>query len=133
MRSKNNLEVVRFTGQVYAHSGRGTSLGFPTANLKLRQPLEHGIFISRTQVNGEWHPSVTFIGVPKTFSEEAQERAETHILKGTYELVGQTITVELLQFLRPNQKFSSIPELIKAITADVAEAQAYFEQDLASN
>lgn len=101
-------------------------MGFPTANIRLSQPVKHGIYVSRTQIQDIWYPSVTFVGIPKTFTQEALERAETHILEGNFELVGQVLTVELLKYLRPNQEFSSVSELIKAITNDVAQAKEYF-------
>lgn len=129
MRSKNSSPVISFSGKVYAQSGRGKGLGFPTANIQLKSKIEHGIYVSRTKIGENWHPSVTFVGVPKTFSAETQERAETHILKGEFELVGRELVVELLKFLRPNKKFASIVELTKAIQDDVAEAKAYFAPD----
>lgn len=127
MRSKNNTPLAIFSGTVFAHTGRGKSLGYPTANLLLSQPIEHGIYISQTVVSSTWHPSVTFIGVPKTFTDQSVERAETHILNGSFELVGQAITVELLKFIRPIKKFPSIRELTRAIQQDVEQAKAYFE------
>lgn len=126
MRSKNNLPLAQCSGKVYSHTGRGTSLGYPTANIQLTQPIEHGVYISRTLIGDQRHASVTFIGVPTLFSDQSFERAETHILEGRYQLVGKIITIELLKFLRPIKKFSSIHALIQAIQQDVAQAKTYF-------
>lgn len=125
MKSKNS-SLGFFSGIVYAHLGRGKDIGFPTANVKIQHMLPHGVYISRTLVGNEWHPSITFIGIPPTFEEDTMERTETHILRGSFELVGQKISVELLKFLRKNQKFSSIQDLIQAITSDKKQALQFF-------
>lgn len=126
VRLKNSLILDSFSGKVVAHAGRGKGLGFPTANVLLTKKIPAGIYISQTRIQQEWHPSVTFIGVPITFAEDTLERAETYILKGDFELAGTTIAVELLQFIRENKKFDSVSDLVAAIQADVTQANDFF-------
>lgn len=128
MKLKNKLGpsvLGEFSGVVYKHLGRGTQLGFPTANVRLNKKFPHGVYISQTQVGDRWYPSLTFIGIPTTFSDP-DERAETYILEGKFDLVGTTIQVKLLVFLRTNKKFSTAAELIQAIQQDESQAKDFF-------
>lgn len=128
MKSKSNSGqyLGSFSGKVYAHLGRGKQIGYPTANVQLDKKIPHGVYISQAFVNGAWHPSLTFVGIPRTFIEDSAERAETYILEGEFELVGQELKVELLVSLRENKKFAGVPELIQAIEQDVSQAKSFF-------
>ncbi len=101
-------------------------MGYPTANVRLSQPFRHGVYISRALVDQTWHPSLTFVGIPSTFATDTEERAETHILEGDFDLVGKELRVELLQFVRNNKKFDNPDELIHAIQQDVLLAKSFF-------
>jgi riboflavin kinase/FMN adenylyltransferase len=48
-------------------------------------------------------------------------RAESWILDFDGDLYGQTITLEFMKFLRPEQKFDSLEELKAQIHRDAAE------------
>lgn len=107
-------------------SGRGRELGFPTANVHVDTSVPDGIFVSRTQVDGVWLPSVTFIGIPTTFRTDAIRRGETYLLDGTHELRSQVIRVELLEYIRKNQTFPTVSSLVHQIEEDVKVAKQYF-------
>lgn len=125
LRNKPEIILGSFSGVVYKNQSRGKQLGYPTANVHLAQYLPHGVYISQTTVRGKTYPGLTFIGIPTTF-EDPDERAETHLLDQELDLVGQEITVQLLQFVRENKKFSSPAELIQAIQQDVVQARNFF-------
>jgi riboflavin kinase/FMN adenylyltransferase len=50
---------------------------------------------------------------------------EIHLLNWSGDLYGQTLTVSLEQFLRPEQKFASLDDLKTQIQADCAAARAF--------
>ena len=52
--------------------------------------------------------------------------AETNILGFSGDLYGQPATVELLDFLRPEQKFSSVQALYDQVQKDVQTARRTF-------
>jgi riboflavin kinase/FMN adenylyltransferase len=52
---------------------------------------------------------------------------EIHLLDWSGDLYGQTLTVSLEQFLRPEQKFASLDALKTQIQTDCAAARAFFE------
>jgi riboflavin kinase/FMN adenylyltransferase len=52
---------------------------------------------------------------------------EVHLLDWSGDLYGQTLTVSLEQFLRPEQKFASLDALKGQIQADCEVAKAFLE------
>lgn len=116
--------MYRVWGKVREGKKRGTSLGFPTANIKLRKDIPEGIYISKTRIGKKNFPSVTFIGETKTFAEETYQ-AETYIFSYDSNIYNKWITVTLVKKIRSSKKFSSKEALITAIRKDVAVAKKY--------
>ncbi len=103
----------------------GRTIGFPTANqffAKGQLVPSFGVYASRTSVNGKTYRSMTNIGIKPTVSYGGSPLAETYIDGFSGDIYGQTIKVELLDFLRPEKKFSSLEELKKQISDDIANA-----------
>lgn len=102
------------------------SLGFPTANLDMPADLvcpAKGAYFSLTEADGSVFRSVTNIGTRPTVTEDLIPTCETHILDFSGDLYGKEITVRLLQFLRPEQHFGSLDELIDAVNENVEYAR----------
>lgn len=114
------------SGQVIEGAKRGKDLGFPTANVLFTQHLEDGIYVSKTTIDDQTYPSVTFIGAAVTF-EETQRKSETYILDFDKNLYGQKITVKLLQKIRNNQKFESAEKLVQQMNDDIVKTREYFK------
>ena len=114
-------------GVVVRGDGRGRHLGFPTANIQVREsdkllPLA-GVYAVRGvlrsgPVDGVLHlgPRPTFPGSPPTI--------ELHLFDFDQDLYGEVVRVDFIERLRDIHPFSTIPELVAAIEADVAEARA---------
>jgi riboflavin kinase / FMN adenylyltransferase len=126
----------RLLGRSYALQGvvvqgqqLGRTIGFPTANLKL--PPEK--FLPRQGVYCVWvqgvstHPlplrGVMNIGYRPTVAG-IQQTIEVHLLDWSGDLYGQTLTVSLEKFLRPEQKFDSLDALKAQIQADSTMARS---------
>ena len=62
------------------------------------------------------------LGIRPTF-EPPKELLEPHFFDFSGDLYGQTIAVELISFLRPEQKFDSLAALTAQMDEDCAEAQ----------
>jgi len=122
------------TGVVVKGQQLGRTIGFPTANLEL--PPEkflprQGVYGVRVDVPSlsspiSSQPGVMNIGMRPTVSGKALS-VEVHLLDWFGDLYGQTITVSLEQFLRPEQKFASLDQLKAQIQEDCAVARAFFE------
>lgn len=119
-----------FTLSGFVVSGRklGRIIGFPTANLAVntRQVLPpDGAYVSNFLLNGKSHHAVTNIGVRPTVSGEART-IETHLLQyNGPEFYGADAELQLLEFLRPEQKFDSVDDLKRQIGLDCAAAASY--------
>jgi riboflavin kinase/FMN adenylyltransferase len=115
-------------GKVEIGDGRGHALGFPTANLSTwaghLQPAS-GVYVSRATVNGVVWGAVTNVGVRPTFeASSVPTRVETHLLDFNGDLYGEEMELTFLARLRPEQKFSTIEELIAQIQSDIKNARA---------
>ena len=119
-------------GVVERGEQRGRQLGFPTANIKpfLEFRPSAGVYISQTTVNGKIHPSVTNIGLNKTFVDGDHHpfKVETFILDGDHQIYGREIKVELLEWVREEKKFAGLNELVAQIKNDVSVARQLHQQ-----
>ena len=129
------------TGNVEKGKQQGREIGFPTANVSLKNFLKPplGVYVSRlkiidsknSEICNDWLPSISNIGTRPTVSGESIN-LETHIIdfkKNNFEtnLYGKRIHVELIEFLRPEKKFESLSELQKQIEIDTKRACEFHE------
>lgn len=113
------------SGKVKPGKKRGKTLGFPTANIDVDTTIPEGIYISETTFNDKTYPSVTFIGVARTF-QATEFISETYILHYSDELYNKDLTITLIKKIRNNEIFKNKDDLIKAMENDVAKAKEYF-------
>lgn len=115
----------RMEGTVIQGHARGRLLGFPTANiapLPDRALPADGIYATVTTVDGRRHPSATYVGTGPTF-ENGERQVEVFLLDFADNLYGSHITVELLERVRPDQRFESAAALVTQMERDVADAR----------
>lgn len=118
-----------FQFEVVDGDRRGRLLGAPTINQNFPEQFVHpkfGVYASRTYVDGMWKPSVTNFGIRPTVALPVP-RSETCILDYRGNLYGQYVEVSLLEFIRGEQKFSSLQELAAQIAKDAKTARKIFE------
>lgn len=117
--------------QVQRGDQRGRTLGFPTANLPL--PPEklvpafgvYACWVYRARQPGSRYPAVANLGIRPTISVEPGEPLfEAHLLDFNEDLYGEKLRVELMHFLRPEQRFSGLEELRAQISRDSESARA---------
>lgn len=103
----------------------GKKIGFPTANLHLDPEdliPKIGVYVCQVVCEGKCYGGVLNIGYNPTFGEEKLV-AETHIFDFNQDIYGKPIKVNLLQFLRSEQKFAGVQELAAQISRDVVQAK----------
>jgi len=109
------------SGYVVRGSGRGTGLGFPTANIELTpgQALPaDGVYATLTHINGKTYNSMTNMGMCPTFNG-GKHTAEVYIMDFNKDLYGQKVAVDFIQRIRDEKRFDSIEGLKKQINEDV--------------
>ena len=116
----------RMRGRVVSGQRLGRSLGFPTANLRLRRrrsPLA-GIFAVRVLgVEPQPLAGVTSLGTRPTVGG-GELLLETHIMDFDGELYGRELEIEFVARLRDELHFASLDELVLQMRRDAAEARA---------
>lgn len=124
----------RWLGRAYSVKGtvmhgekRGRLLGFPTANL---QPDEHyvlpakGVYAVRINYGGSMLGGVMNLGVKPTFHDQViRPSLEIHIFDFEGSLYGESLQVEIIDFIREERKFGGIEELKAQIAKDAETAK----------
>jgi len=118
----------RFSGTVVQGRGLGHTIGWPTANLQVdgRKFLPGlGVYAAWAQVGDEdvRLPAVMNLGPQPTVDPNSPSAVEVHLLDTNRELVGQRLTVEPVQRLRGQQRFSGLEELSAQIGRDAQLAR----------
>ena len=115
-------------GMVIRGQGLGKKKLVPTINLSVKEyqfPGE-GVYITRTQIDGQWHPSVSFLGHRVTTDDSFA--VETHILDTEIAEINGKIVLEFVDFIRKNKKFDSLDTLKKQIEDDIEVAKAVLHE-----
>jgi riboflavin kinase/FMN adenylyltransferase len=117
-------------GKVIPGDRRGRELGFPTANLRLEADcrLRHSYFAERLQRgDGSLLDGVASYGRRPTF-DDGPPLLEVHAFDFAGDLYGETVTVSFVAWIRPEVKFTTVPELVAAIGEDCAAAKALLRE-----
>jgi riboflavin kinase / FMN adenylyltransferase len=115
-------------GPVERGDERGRTLGFPTANLWLEDYLRPaaGVYAVRVGIEERggvpWHDGVANFGRRPTVGG-SDLRLEVHLFDFSGDLYGRHLRVELIDYLRPEQKFPGLDALKAQIAADARRAR----------
>lgn len=111
------------TGAVVAGNRMGRTIGFPTANMQVYEPLKlvpgNGVYAVEAQVLGSTFKGMCNIGVRPTVSGVGRT-IETHILDFSEDIYGLPLTVRFLRRIRDERKFSSLEDLRAQLILDRA-------------
>jgi riboflavin kinase/FMN adenylyltransferase len=116
-------------GKVVSGRDRGGKLlGFPTANINLRDELapESGVYAVTVECSFGRFKGVANIGYSPTFDDHLFT-VEVHILDFKHDIYQQDIRVNLIEKLRDEKKFSGIAELSEQIRRDIEKARTIFD------
>ncbi len=115
----------KLTGKVVAGSGRGVSLGFPTANLEIAS--EHvlppdGVYTGRAYLNGKVYQSMINIGKNPTFGVN-KRTVEAYLMNYHGDLYGDELQLDIISRIRDEKKFDSKEELKKQVAEDICQGK----------
>jgi len=118
------------SGHVGRGDGRGRQLGFPTANLDLRD-LAHpppGIYAVHTECRGESWNGAAYLGFRPTFGGRTM-RLETHVLDDSPDFYKKRLTVTFVRRIREDRAFKVHADLTTQIAKDCQAARKILDTD----
>ncbi|MCF7824138.1 MAG: riboflavin biosynthesis protein RibF [Candidatus Marinimicrobia bacterium] len=121
-------------GTVVKGDQRGKSLSFPTANVDphVENKLlpNRGVYLSRVSTSTFSSFGMCNVGVRPTFKDGEEITIEVHLFNvpaGKEDMYGQDVTLEFLQKLRDEKKFSNVDDLIEQLENDKKTCIAIIE------
>jgi riboflavin kinase/FMN adenylyltransferase len=125
--------VARQLGRLYSIRGpvvmgdqRGRTIGFPTANIAItadRALPAFGVYATWAYLGETRYASATNIGNRPTVGG-VTTTVETHILDFDADIYGESLKIELVERLRPEERFDGLDALKAQIARDVDRARA---------
>ena len=121
------------TGLVIQGEGRGSILGYPTANLspELEPLVPNGVYAVHVHLpkDPRIYCGMFFVGPRKTFGESDVHRsAEVHLIDFHGDLYGQKIRISFLGRIRKPIKFANADELVEQLERDRENCEPFFVQ-----
>lgn len=126
MEKANEYLGYRFplAGKVVEGEKIGSSLGFPTANIRTEDPYKiipangvYGVYLKIPGEGEKQHPGMCNIGIRPTFGGKFQT-IEVHLFNFEKDIYGQQVEIEFAMRQRGEQKFSGPEALRKQLKKD---------------
>ena len=108
---------------------RGRTLGFPTANVAVGGDVVlpgDGVYAGGYLLPGEvWWPAAVSVGRRPTFYQDnGLLLVEAFLLDFDGDLYGQRTAVRMTHFIRGQERFDSVPDLVAQMERDVVAVRA---------
>ncbi len=111
--------LFRVKGIVQRGGRKGSELGFPTANLRVKQSVPSGIFAGEATRKGIAYPAAIY-------KEDGRNVVEAHLIDFSGALYGEQLIVVAYEKMREVKKFESKKGLIAAIARDVKKIKRWW-------
>jgi riboflavin kinase/FMN adenylyltransferase len=108
------------TGKIIKGHGVGKTLGYPTVNLAVPSGKllpRDGVYSSIAHFDGRTFKGMAYIGQRLTFDDRTLS-VEINLFDFSGRIESETALLELLDFIRPPEKFDSPDELARKIKED---------------
>jgi len=120
------------TGQVVMGKQIGRTIGFPTANVKVKENTKmlpnSGVYIVDLVVDNTTYHAMMNIGRRPTIDDTNQEITfEVHVLNQNLDLYQKFVTIKIKQKLRDEIKFDSLQSLVNQLNIDKNTTLEYFK------
>ena len=118
----------RIRGHVIQGDQRGRAIGFPTANLCLTENYvlpALGVYVVDVWIDNERKRAVMNVGRRPTFYKEGELTIEVHVLSFTGDLYGSEMIVDILHYIRGEQRFPDLAALQHRLLLDVEIAATW--------
>ncbi len=114
------------SGEIIPGQKLGRTIGFPTANLEVKGLVipPNGVYPVKALLGANRLDGIMNIGVRPTMDAPTPKRCvEVHLFDFEEECYGKSLTVQPLQVIRPELRFSSLEALKEQIQIDCQEAR----------
>jgi len=115
----------QFSGVVVKGKQLGRTLGYPTANIEVKENYklipENGVYAVKVKHKETVLNGMLNIGVRPTV-DGTNRSIEVNLFDFDQDVYGERLTVALVAYLRPEMKFSSLDELVAQIEKDEEQA-----------
>ncbi|MBT8254472.1 MAG: bifunctional riboflavin kinase/FAD synthetase [Flavobacteriaceae bacterium] len=129
----------RYLGHPYMLSGRvvhgqglGKELKFPTANLQIAENYKlipkPGVYVVRSQIDGKRVYGMMNIGTKPTVNVDGDQYIEIHLFDFNRDIYGEDLRIEVLNWIRSEQKFESVEALKLQLKKDRKMARSYIKK-----
>lgn len=109
-------------GKVVKGQQIGRKIGFPTANLEVNERFKlvppDGIYAVKVWLADKDYRGMLYIGTRPTLTQYHNRTIEVNIFDFEQEIYEQDITLELVDFIRHDQKFEQLIDLSKQLEKD---------------
>ncbi len=116
-------------GPVIKGDQRGRDLGYPTANVAMDDYIRpaYGVYAVRCgfeEAGGAvvWRDGVANLGIRPMF-ETPEPMVEAHLFEFNGDLYGRTVRVQLMAYLRGEERFDDLETLVSRMNEDAAAAR----------
>lgn len=100
----------------------GRTIGFPTANIKIWEDFKvvpaFGVYAVYVHIEDQKYRGMLYIGKRPTLQNGENVSLEVNIFDFDEDLYGKSLTVEFIEFIRPDEKFSDLETLVMHIKRD---------------
>ena len=101
-------------------------IGFPTCNLRIVDLIQpaHGVYAIwvRIEDEAEWRPGVANFGRRPTVNDRGA-LFEAHLFDVARDLYNKRLSIRVIDFIRPEMRFSGLNELTAQIAKDASRAR----------
>ncbi len=121
-----------FSGTVVKGNQLGRTLGFPTANIQIDENYKlipkNGVYFVKSKINEKLVFGMMNIGTRPTVDGKNQS-IEVHFFEFELDLYDMKITIELVDFIREEQKFESLEALKNQLFKDEQICKNYINNN----
>lgn len=123
----------RYLGRPFSLNGTvvkgdkiGRKIGYPTANLKIKEDYklrpQNGVYLVQCHLNDQKYYGMMNVGIRPTIDGE-KNRIEIYFFDFTGDLYGKKLSIDLLEKIRDEQKFDSLEALKNQLNQDEKSCQ----------
>ncbi|MBM6779129.1 riboflavin biosynthesis protein RibF [Collinsella tanakaei] len=117
-------------GTVVSGRGKGTGMGFPTANISVDAAMQmpaDGVYAGLALLDDIVWPAAVNVGLPPTFASlPGSAHLEANLIGLSDNVRGHDIALAFCRFIRPSRVFATNDELVSTVLANIDEIRSDF-------